>query len=449
MRLSKSPGWTWRTYPVVHRHPETGAEEASWPALFPPDWVQRERAEYQSAGQAPTWDREFMCEAVSVGEQIFRPEDIRIEPRTRVWEPVWAMIDPARTTNRETSAMTGIVVWSWIGPKLMVWEDRTGFYQPDEIVRIILEINERYRPVLIGVEENGLEQWLNQPIRQAGALQGQFLPLQPLRAPRGKLDFIRGLQPFLRAGELVFAAEMPELRAQLLGFPRGRIDGPNALAYALTLRPGIPVYDNFDPALHVSDRLLWQRSEPVYLAMHATGVYTTGVLLQAAYGRTLILRDWIREGEAAMGGVEIVREASMFARTQLEIVLHPQHFDEWRNVGLAQAIRAIPAAIGKGMDPAKGRAHLRKELERMARASPAVQIDAGARWTLAAISAGYAQKPDKREPEPGIHRTLMEGVESALALMAMGLARDDDATLSYTASGQRYRRYQSAFAARH
>ena len=75
--------------------------------------------------------------------------------------------------------------------------------------------------------------------------------------------------------------------------------------------------------------------------------------------------------------------------------------------------------------------------------------ESSARWTLAAISAGYAQKPDKREPEPGIHRTLMEGVESALALMAMGLARDDDATLSYTASGQRYRRYQSAFAARH
>ena len=71
------------------------------------------------------------------------------------------------------------------------------------------------------------------------------------------------------------------------------------------------------------------------------------------------------------------------------------------------------------------------------------------RWILAAISAGYAQKYDKREPEPGIHRTLMEGVESALALMAMGLARDDAATLSYTASGQPYRRYQSAFAARH
>src|SRR5262249_36779282 len=152
--------------------------------------------------------------------------------------------------------------------------------------------------------------------------------------------------------------------------------------YALTLRPGVPVYDNFNPNQHVADRVIWQRAEPVYLAMHATGAYTTGVLLQAVYGKTQILRDWIREGDPGVSAVEIVREAGMFARTQVEIVLHPQHFDDWRNVGLAQAIRAIPASVGKGLDPAKGRAHLRKELERMTRASPAVQIDAGARWTL-------------------------------------------------------------------
>jgi hypothetical protein len=84
MQLSKAPGWDWRTYPAVRRHPETGVEEATWPSLFPLEWVRRERQEYQSTGQAAVWDREFMCEAVSVGEQIFRAEDIRVEPRVRV-----------------------------------------------------------------------------------------------------------------------------------------------------------------------------------------------------------------------------------------------------------------------------------------------------------------------------------------------------------------------------
>jgi hypothetical protein len=238
---------------------------------------------------------------------------------------------------------------------------------------------------------------------------------------------------------------MPELRAQFLGFPRGRIDGPNALAYALTLRPGIPVYENFDPGQHVAERLLWQRDQPVYLAMHATGAYTTGVLYQPAYGRTLILHDWISEGDPGVSALEIVRQAGAYARARVEIVLHPQHFEVWRNVGLAQAVRAIPADISKGSEPTKGRAYLRKELERMTRMAPVVQVDASARWTLAALSAGYAQKPGKTEPEPGIHRSLMEGLEAGLGLMALGLTDNDNVAWSYTQDGRRYRRYASAF----
>src|SRR5215813_15185105 len=104
------------------------------------------RKEYQAAGEPALFDREFMCEAVSAGEQVFRPGDLRIEPLVRTWEPTWVMIDPARTTRRETSAMTGVVVWSWIANKLMVWEDRTGFYRPDEIISIMFELDERYQP---------------------------------------------------------------------------------------------------------------------------------------------------------------------------------------------------------------------------------------------------------------------------------------------------------------
>ena len=114
-------------------------------------------------------------------------------------------------------------------------------------------------------------------------------------------------------------------------------------------------------------------------------------------------------------------------------------------MGLRQALRAIPVVPGQGVDPVKGRAYLRKQLERMTRTAPAVQVDAGARWTLAALSAGYAQKPGKNEPEPGIHRTLIEGLESALGLMALHLADNDNVGWSFTQDSRRYRRYASAF----
>ena len=52
---------------------------------------------------------------------------------------------------------------------------------------------------------------------------------------------------------------------------------------------------------------------------------------------------------------------------------------------------------------------------------------------------------EKNEPEPGIHRTLVEGLESALGLMALHLADNDNVVWSYTQDGRRYRRYASAF----
>jgi len=52
---------------------------------------------------------------------------------------------------------------------------------------------------------------------------------------------------------------------------------------------------------------------------------------------------------------------------------------------------------------------------------------------------------EKNEPEPGIHRTLVEGLESALGLMALHLADNDNVAWSYTTDGRRYRRYASAF----
>jgi len=106
----------------------------------------------------------------------------------------------------------------------------------------------------------------------------------------------------------------------------------------------------------------------------------------------------------------------------------------------------MPAQVAQGANPEKGRAYLRDKLGRVVRGGmPAFQVDSRARRTLAAISAGYARKFGKPDPEPAIHRTLMEGIESALGLVALGLA-DDNANWSYTADGRRYRRYGLASA---
>jgi hypothetical protein len=50
----------------------------------------------------------------------------------------------------------------------------------------------------MGVEEDGLNEFLMQPIRQEQVRRGMMLPVEGVRAPIGKIDFIRALQPFFR-----------------------------------------------------------------------------------------------------------------------------------------------------------------------------------------------------------------------------------------------------------
>ena len=443
LQLVNIAKWPCRRYPVTYFD---GAAQATWPQRFPLEWVERERLDYRRLGDAEGWELEMMCDetaAYQAGD--FKPEYFRVDNRARVWEAVWIAVDPARTTGT-AAATTGVVAFSWVGMELVVWEDRTGVYKPSEIIEIIFELNERYRPVAVAFEEDGLNLWATEQIRAEAAKRGIFLPVEPVRAPRDrdKFTFIRGLEPHFRAGEVVFAGEMPMLREQFLGFPRGRIDGPNALAYALILRPGLPVYDGFNVAQHVADSILWPAGEPLWLALGSDGAYVTGVLVGCAFGRIAVLYDFLREGDPGVVAADIVREALMRARQRVNIVAGPEHFQEWSNVGLCQAVRRIPADIRQGGNLDRGRDHLRRQLGLLVRDIPAFRVDSGARWTLSALAVGYAKKPGKPDPEPGIYRTLMESLESLLGLMALGNT-DDTAPWSYTGDGRRYRRYATAF----
>jgi len=50
------------------------------------------------------------------------------------------MIDPARTKGRN-SADTGWAAWSWVGPKLILWEAGAAQLMPDEIIDLAFRLN--------------------------------------------------------------------------------------------------------------------------------------------------------------------------------------------------------------------------------------------------------------------------------------------------------------------
>jgi hypothetical protein len=478
VRLMREKAWRHFIVPIMHRNEkETGDWEATWPGKFPLSVIEEMRRGY--AANMAVWEREYMCNAAAVSQRDFDADMIRVVEREPTWQAIYAMYDPARTTNR-ASATTGKAVWSWRRNRLVVWDGGGERWKPDEIIADIFATAERYDPVFIGVEEDGLNEFIRQPLRQEMARRGYLIPVKPMRAPRGKLDFIRGLQPFFAAGEVEFAKPLPELAAQLLSFPTGDIDGPNALAYALLMRPGAPIYEDFRDE-HVAHRLTVIPFRPVYLAANAREGIVAAILAQVVDGQIRILADFVREGDPAERVHEIHMEAAiigdaarvgpMARPTGYEALKNPEaslyigrqppvwvipgwHYEKWMNVGLEQAVRRLPAQVQRGGEEADGREFLREAFRRVSHGEPAVAISENCRWTLRALAGGYSRGVRKsglvaEDADPGPYRVLMEGLEAFLGMIRLGVreADDDEATQAYSYDRQG-RRYKSVMPAR-
>ncbi len=455
--LSSLPDWKARNYPVKYLDVH-GQWQASWPDRKPLEEIDKLEDEYTRLGQYSIFEKEYMCKASVSETKKFNPSTFRSSPITRSYEPIHAVYDPARTTDPTKSAHTGKVVYSWYQNKLLIWESSGNFWSPSDIVTDIFKTNSLYSPISIGIEQDGLHEFIFQPIRHEQTKLGILIPITPLKAPRGKLEFISGLQPFFSAGEIIFVPDNhshQELINQLTSFPSGKIDIPNALAYALSpqMKLGQPVFDNFsishiDPSVHPIPNF------PLTLAVNSESGITTAILIQIVRGQTRILDDWVAEGDPGT----TLRDLCQYARhalaashpsspqsssyTPFNLVAPPAHWRLYGTVGMRPAAKALPATLIKGQEVPSAREVARTALNTIAHAQPSLVLSPAAVWTRKAFLGGYRFDIDPRklltqkDPAPGIYRTLMDGLVSALTPAKLPL--DMDATYAYTQTGARY-----------
>lgn len=435
-------GFVVRRYPIEYLD-EDGRRQATWPARFPLDWIDRRRGTAQRSGQMKEYNMEFMVRAETPELNPFKREQFRVDPVVRSWHAVYGALDPARTVH-DTSAQTGFAAWSWIGPKLIVWDAWGKKLLPNEIIDAAFAEDDTYRFTLLGADQVGLNEFLLQPLRQEAAKNRRILPIQPLSPRQSKTDRIRALQPFFSAREVIFAKPLPELEGQLLSFPSGLRDIVDALAYALVMRPGAPIYEDFADQ-HVTDDSRLMSGARIWLAVNATPAMVTAVLLQMADGAVRIYADWIREGEPATVLPMIIQEANLVARRQYDVTLGPHHFERFNNFGVLQALRALKIQPSRGGRPEQGRPEIARLLTQARRGVPQITISTNARWTLNGFASGYARAVTGSGlladfAEEGIYRTLMEGLESFAAILRLGSPEDEDDAINWAtaADGRRY-----------
>lgn len=442
-KLRKHASWVTRVFPAKRKNPQTGKWEATWPERKSLEALDKLEKDFRDLGEIHVFEREYMCKAEAEETKRFTESQMKGEPIPRTYQPVYAIYDPARTTN-ELSAHTGKVVASWDKGRIIVWESSGNFWKPDEIVNDLFLTNDKYNPVHIGVEEAGLHEFIMQPIRHESIRRGTPLPIKAVKPPKGKLNFIQGLQPFFQAGEVIFVPDLAShdpLRKQLISFPSGKIDIPNALAYMLHMRAGAPMFDNFMD-IHVDPRPLLSRNDPCFLALNSTGAHTTAILAQLVYGQWRIIADWIYDGDVGPVLADIYRAATLLTMRPLSLVAPQQHFSNYDTIGLRSAARMESLALRKGGDTKKGLEEIRAQLGSVAHGKPALVISPHATWTLRAFAGGYARKLDKtgflgEEPEEGPYATLVQGLQSLLSFPNAG-TEDTDKTFGVTASGQRF-----------
>lgn len=447
--FSKLPDWQTLTVPIQYKDEKTGEAHSSWSERYPLSWINQTRKAYEDAGELDMFNREYLLLSTSNELKVFKKEYFRYAHHSRSYEAVFAIYDPARTV-KATSAHTGFVVYSWIGNKLVVWESGGAFWQPSEIIRHIFDINERYSPIFIAVEKDGLEEFILQPLRQESSKRNVCLPIKDVRAPKGKTDFIKALEPFFKAGEVIFVGTKEDhttLTSQLENFPTGRIDVPNALAYAPRLRIGAPVYEDFTNE-HVEPELRLIPNEPFYLAVNATPTSLTAILCQFVRGTIRIYTDYVAEGDPSLTLTQAIQHAQLYCGGKpLKIVAPRQHFTHYDNIGLRAAARSIPTSLMQGGDVNKGRDQVRRLLRSSIRGERAFRVDPGATFVLRALAGGYAFSTDRTGalaavPAENPYSVTMNGLEALLALVSSENLRDtenDNIGWATAPDGRRFR----------
>lgn len=437
-----SPNWKSITVPIFYIDAE-GKEVAAWPDRFPMKWVNELRNNYIHSGAVTEFEQEYMCRAEDKASKPFQPDMFTGGMRPAGYSAVEVMVDPARTVNTKTSARTGYAAWTWIGSKLYVLKAYGAFHRPDEIINEIFKLNEEFNPVNIGVEADGLEEFIMQPLRNEQVKRGISIPIVPQRAPKDKPSFISGLQPFYIAKDVVhISGECQDLENELKAFPTGRCDVPNALAYALKMRVGKPVYEDFG-AQHIKEHLALHRNSKRYLAVSATPSMTSAVLLQFRDGNIYVINDWCRNEPAHEALPIIIQEATLIGG-EFTAITPAEQLDKYTNNGIPGVFRGKKNRLLRGHLSAQSIGSLAARLKTTNKGVPAFQVSSDAKWVVNGMARGYARKLQPTGsyadfPEKNQYALVIEAIESFTGYLNAGMIEGESELIrAQTSTGREY-----------
>lgn len=440
--LANNPDWLYRGFPICNGEPEDPETVSIWPERYPMEWIRKEQRTYRAAGQLSAFLQAYRLITTNPETRPFKEDRIaELQVSPWHWMPRYVIYDPSRTSNtkrnkeQDKSDRYGKVVVSRMGSQILVHESAGEYWKPDAFIDDVFAADEKHQPAKIGIEKNSLDDWLLQPLRIKMMQNGKALDIKALQAPqdRSKEQFILGLQPFAQAKDIVLVGGKmahPQLVAEWVNFPQGPRDIMNALAYALKMFSGVPMYEDFSGA-NITDAPQPRRGETVYLAFQATPVEVAVVAVVREGRRFAVAGDKAQTGSTTDGVKTLCFEMrTLFPGAAFQAWIPAETYDQAQRIALVSALRVERMTPYRAEHVGVARGSLSERIRTKWRQHPMLTVDTKARLTLNALSTGYAYAAERggrqaTEPEAGLSRLVGEALECMVAMLdKLG---DDDA----------------------
>jgi hypothetical protein len=437
-RCEDSKDWLVGKFPIVIAKGAKGAEAVDhptarslWVDRYPLEWIRKERDRFADGGLLREWVQEYQLIAAQTQGKPFVEEQIRYEELAPLaYTPRVLIVDPARTTAVGKSDRTGRVVASRLGTRIYVHESSGEYWKPDQVVADCFDTSHRHDDAAVAIERNSLDEWLMQPLRAEMLRRGRSIDLQPILAPsdRSKEQFILGLQPFFKAGDIILVggkAKHQQLVQEILNFPTGKRDILNALAYVQRVFGGAPVYGEFSQDNIVNDHEVAQGST-LSLAFNATASETTAVLVEVEGRHMTVLHDFassLSPGEAIDDIVKLLSAA--YPRRPIAAWVPAELYDLAGRNALMDALRQGKVNTYRSSYTPQARGCLADPLRTQMTGRRLFRVAYSCKRTLNALASNYRYTVGRDgrptgEPERNLSRTLSEGLETMAHAVMQG-----------------------------
>lgn len=178
--------------------------------------------------------------------QITAFHDGKIIERVSVWSlQRLVFYDPAVSERKRSSKQALHVVGKGAGPNRYLLDTYVAHYLPDEMIKLLFEVDERWRPEFFSIEKRGFQGWVKYDLELLAEAWGkpyipvvEYPPEGHAHSKLSKAEHIRALQPIVKNHMLWLQSEHHELVESFEFYPSVKwADDLDALAQGVVWWP--------------------------------------------------------------------------------------------------------------------------------------------------------------------------------------------------------------------